>query len=189
MANSNSTFVVPNSGGRPDRAVEGNHPSKFTAKFHRCLGHVADANAKRGTDYNEYGVCTASIGYAGSYEKDFRRGARTPKGRARKMREHGEPATESLRESKIRDRLKERFGITQFEPGNIGFSPSKNRWYGWSHRAVAGFTIGDRVKKGDVIAPDPEYHVNPDGSLPLGFTAKTLDDAKTMAYAFARAVS
>lgn len=33
---------------------------------------------------------------------------------------------------------------------SIGFSPSRNIWYGWSHRAVMGFTIGSEVKKGDI---------------------------------------
>jgi hypothetical protein len=181
MSNSLSTFVIPSSGGQ--RESGGNHPSKFTAKFHRCLGHV------EGTVAEPYGVCTASIGYSGSYEKEFRKGARTPKGRARKTKESNDCHDPALRESKMRDNLTKRFGITEFAPGNIGFSPSKKRWYGWSHRAVAGFTTGDTVKPGDTIAPNPDYHVDPAGVLPVGFTAKTLDDAKRMAFAFARAVS
>jgi len=28
---------------------------------------------------------------------------------------------------------------------SIGFSNKHNSWYGWSHRATCGFTIGDRV--------------------------------------------
>lgn len=31
----------------------------------------------------------------------------------------------------------------------IGFSPTENKWYGWSHRAMYGFTVGSSVKKGD----------------------------------------
>lgn len=31
----------------------------------------------------------------------------------------------------------------------IGFNKSENKWYGWSHRAMFGFTIGSEVKKGD----------------------------------------
>lgn len=32
----------------------------------------------------------------------------------------------------------------------IGYSPSENKWYGWSHRAVFGFTIGSECKKGHI---------------------------------------
>ena len=31
----------------------------------------------------------------------------------------------------------------------IGFSYDKQKWYGWSHRAIYGFGIGSEVKKGD----------------------------------------
>lgn len=46
-------------------------------------------------------------------------------------------------------------GITdqiQSNNGNtacIGFNPTKQKWYGWSHRAIYGFTIGSTCKKGD----------------------------------------
>lgn len=32
---------------------------------------------------------------------------------------------------------------------SIGFSTKDGKWYGWSHRAIYGFKIGSRVKKGD----------------------------------------
>ena len=32
---------------------------------------------------------------------------------------------------------------------NIGFNPEEQKWSGWSHRAIYGFTIGSTVKKGD----------------------------------------
>lgn len=32
---------------------------------------------------------------------------------------------------------------------SIGFSEKRNKWYGWSHRAICGFTIGSKVKFGD----------------------------------------
>lgn len=35
-------------------------------------------------------------------------------------------------------------------PVNIGFNAAENKWYGWSHRAIGGFTIGSEVKKGDL---------------------------------------
>lgn len=77
----------------------------------------------------------------------------------------------------------------------IGFSEKDKKWYGWSHRAMYGFRIGEIVKKGDCCNSsgyDDEYlkeHPEKDKSLPIGFTAKTLDDCKKMAIAFAESVS
>lgn len=39
--------------------------------------------------------------------------------------------------------------ITDELTHGVGFSPTKNKWYGWSHRAIYGFTIGSTCKKGD----------------------------------------
>jgi hypothetical protein len=78
---------------------------------------------------------------------------------------------------------------------SIGFCEIEQRWYGWSHRAIAGFGIGDEVKEGDCCASSgwtEEYlkeHPEEDLSLPVGFVAKTLDDCKRMAIAFAESVS
>jgi hypothetical protein len=33
---------------------------------------------------------------------------------------------------------------------SIGFCEKENKWWGWSHRAVGGFTIGSEVRKGDI---------------------------------------
>lgn len=77
---------------------------------------------------------------------------------------------------------------------SIGYSPDENKWYGWSHRAIHGFTIGDVVEQGDLCADSgliEEYrvqHPEEDHSLPVGFKALTLNDAKRMAIAFACAV-
>ncbi|MHC4121995.1 MAG: hypothetical protein ACYSSI_00345 [Planctomycetota bacterium] len=70
----------------------------------------------------------------------------------------------------------------------------KQRWYGWSHRAMCSFGIGDVVKKGDCCASSgwtDEYlqeHPEEDLSLPIGFKAETLADARRMAVAFAESV-
>jgi len=32
---------------------------------------------------------------------------------------------------------------------SIGYSEKEKKWYGWSHRAVNGFKVGDKVKEGD----------------------------------------
>ncbi len=62
---------------------------------------------------------------------------------------------------------------------SIGFCAKQKRWFGWYHRAIHGFKIGDVVKKGDCTAE----------SLRVGFKAKTVADTKKMAIAFARSVS
>jgi hypothetical protein len=51
--------------------------SRFTHKAQRCHKHVAGANAKRGTSYNQYAVCNASIGYEGAYRERSKRKGRT----------------------------------------------------------------------------------------------------------------
>lgn len=78
---------------------------------------------------------------------------------------------------------------------SIGFCEAEQKWYGWSHRAIYGFGIGDVVKEGDCCASSgwtEEYlaeHPEEDGSLPVGFQAKDLEGAKQMAIAFAESVS
>lgn len=77
---------------------------------------------------------------------------------------------------------------------SIGFSEREQKWYGWSHRAMFGFGIGDVVKEGDCCTSSGwideylEEHPEADVSLPVGFEAKTLDDARKMAIAFASSV-
>lgn len=78
---------------------------------------------------------------------------------------------------------------------SIGFCEKKQKWYGWSHRAIFGFGIGAVVKEGDCCASSGwtdeylEEHPEENLSLPIGFEAKNLDDAKRMAMAFAESVS
>lgn len=76
----------------------------------------------------------------------------------------------------------------------VGFSPKHQKWFGWSHRAIAGFGIGDVVKAGSCCATSgwtDDYlamHPERDRRLPVGFVAKTMDDARRMAIAFAECV-
>jgi hypothetical protein len=78
---------------------------------------------------------------------------------------------------------------------SIGYSVEENKWYGWSHRAIHGFTIGDKVADGDITATSgliESYriqHPEEDYSLPVGYEARDLNGAKRMAIAFAEAVS
>ncbi len=82
------------------------------------------------------------------------------------------------------------FGLT----AQIGFHNAEQKWYGWSHRAIHGFGVGDVVKEGDVCAISGwtdeylEEHPEDDLSLSVGFEAKDLDDVKKMAVAFAEGV-
>ena len=76
----------------------------------------------------------------------------------------------------------------------IGFSEKFQKWYGWSNLAVHGFGIGDKVEAGDITTTSGwtdehlKKHPKDNKSLPVGFEAKTLEDAKKMAIAFADAV-
>lgn len=78
---------------------------------------------------------------------------------------------------------------------SIGLNPNTKKWYGWSHRAMHGFGVGDVVKEGDCCASSgytEEYlheHPDEDESLPVGFRAENMADAKRMAIAFADSVS
>jgi len=81
-------------------------------------------------------------------------------------------------------RLCDEMGIVpECRPGsrvcNFGKSEKDGKWYGWSHRAIYGFGIGDKVKRGDCVA----------NHLPVNFTAKTDTDARMMAIAFAEDVA
>ena len=78
---------------------------------------------------------------------------------------------------------------------SIGFSERDQQWYGWSHRAICGFRIGDKAtNEGHLCTTSgwaEEYlkeHPEDDLSLPIGFEAKTIDDTRRMAVAFASAV-
>lgn len=77
----------------------------------------------------------------------------------------------------------------------IGFCERDQKWYGWSHRGMAAFGVGDVVEKGDCAASSgqtdecPQEHSEEGASLSVGFEAKTLEDAKRIAIAFAASVS
>lgn len=71
---------------------------------------------------------------------------------------------------------------------SIGFSEKEQKWYGWSHRAIAGFEVGHVCKADDAgveIRSDrsPVWYPKP------GFKCKTLEDCKNVAIAFADSVS
>lgn len=63
-----------------------------------------------------------------------------------------------------------------------GFSEKEQKWYGWSHRAIYGFGIGDKCKEGQVGVGD-DYKFKP------GDILKTLDDCKQRAEDFAKSIA
>ncbi len=84
-------------------------------------------------------------------------------------------------ESAMRKALEKR-GITA-EKGCIGKSSKDGKWYGWSHRAICGFGMGDRIfdqNYGDDQTPFVKH-----GKRPI----KNNDDAKEAAKRFASYVS
>ena len=111
------------------------------------------------------------------------------------------PNGDYIGDSKFAHRLIVKLGIVPEKSSaehcvcSIGFCEREAKWYGWSHRARYGYGIGYTVREGDLCAESgwtDEYiakHPEEDTSLPVGFTALTLDDAKRMAVAFAGAVS
>ena len=102
-------------------------------------------------------------------------------------------------DSKETDMLVKRGIKPEAHSGNsvasIGFCEKEQKWYGWSHRAIYGFGIGDKVKEGDSTASSGwtddylQSHPDENTAIEVGFEAKTLEDAKRMAIAFAASVS
>lgn len=95
-----------------------------------------------------------------------------------------------------RAEIAKKYGITQFElptpdsqVKSIGFNSETQTWYGWSHRAIAAFKVGDVVKKGDVIAVGNAANLRQMRDFPVGFKAKTLQDCRDMAAKFSEEVS
>jgi len=94
-----------------------------------------------------------------------------------------------------------RLGIEMFyrakspdKVASIGFAPEKQKWYGWSHRAIYGFAVGHVVQEGDCVRSSgwtedcPEYKEDEKTKPEIGFIAKTLEDCKYLAIRFAGAV-
>ncbi|MEE8114808.1 MAG: hypothetical protein V3T23_10695 [Nitrososphaerales archaeon] len=73
--------------------------------------------------------------------------------------------------------------ITKRGKNSTGLDEEKGIWYGWSHRAVVGFEIGDKVFEEDF--GDDKTDFKEHGSK----TIKTLDDAKLSAERFSDHVS
>lgn len=62
----------------------------------------------------------------------------------------------------------------------IGYNALEQRWYGWSHRAMYGFAVGDRTDARDSWDSMVDFPVK---------VIHALDEAKACAIAFAESVS
>ena len=49
------------------------------------------------------------------------------------------------------EELAKKYNITKFEGCGLGLDEDKGIWYGWSHRAVCGFKIGDKIFDEDYV--------------------------------------
>ena len=66
---------------------------------------------------------------------------------------------------------------------SIGYSPKHNKYFGWSHRALVGFKIGDKLFEenfGDDNTPFVQHGTQ---------VIKTMEDARTAAARFAKSVA
>lgn len=75
------------------------------------------------------------------------------------------------------DKFKDKHGIESRGMG-LGFSEKEQRWYGWSHRAIFGFGVGDKIFEPEF--GDDKTHFAKHGTKPI----KNMDDAKKAAKAF-----
>ncbi len=81
------------------------------------------------------------------------------------------------------EKMIKKYNITKVEDGCIGLDEEKGIWYGWSHRAVTGFKIGDKIF--DENFGDDKTKFTEHGATDI----KTLEDAKQAAKNFAESVS
>ncbi len=78
--------------------------------------------------------------------------------------------------------LCKKLGLRQIH-GSIGFNEDEQKWYGWSHRAIYGFGIEDKLFEGDF--GDAKTLFSQHGKK----TITTLDEARQAAIRFAKFVS
>ncbi len=83
------------------------------------------------------------------------------------------------------EKFKEQHGIVsqKAKPGNsvhsVGLSEKEKKWYGWSHRAICGFGVGDKIFEPN-FGDDKTKFVN-HGKKPI----RSMGDAQKAAVAFA----
>ena len=79
--------------------------------------------------------------------------------------------------------LIKKYNITKRGKGSTGLDEEKGIWYGWSHRAIFGFKIGDKIFEENFGGEKTRFDEH--GSK----TIKTLDDAQLAAERFSDYVS
>ena len=72
-----------------------------------------------------------------------------------------------------------KYSITKKGKGPTGLDEDKGIWYGWSHRAVAGFKVGDKLFQADYGDDSTPYNKHGEKTI------KNLKDAKLAAERFA----
>lgn len=68
---------------------------------------------------------------------------------------------------------------------SVGFCDANSKWYGWSHRAIAGFSLGDKIFEEDCPGATDETPFVEHGTHFI----VSLEDARQAACNFARYVS
>ena len=91
-----------------------------------------------------------------------------------------ENLNESKKEKSSNEKFFEKHGIKS-NGKSIGFSEKEQAWYGWSHRAIYGFKVGDKCKEGQLGVGDGD-------TFKGGDKLKALDDCKQRAIDFADSV-
>lgn len=81
------------------------------------------------------------------------------------------------------EKFKEKHGITKTKNGCMGFSEKEQKWYGYSHRAIVGFGVGDRIFEPDFGNEKTDFRLH--GSKII----RNMEDAEKSAKAFAKYVS
>jgi hypothetical protein len=78
------------------------------------------------------------------------------------------------------EKFKEKHGIVGGH--SVGFSEKEQKWYGWSHRAIVGFGVGDKIF-------EPDYGDDKTPFVKHGSKAiRDMKGAKKAAVAFAKYV-
>jgi hypothetical protein len=90
--------------------------------------------------------------------------------------------------------FKEKYGINQTSQG-LGFSEKEQKWYGWSHRGLCGFGIGDMLFDEDWTPDGSKPRIDNPATDKLKFTERgsikieTLEQAKQAAENFKKYIS
>jgi len=174
-----------------------------TPQMKRCVRAIVDksGNVSRDSISRAFAICTSSLQKKGYLKKGTNRPTKkgmqrgkskaAEKGHKEKLQDYESMLAAVKTESKenLFEKFKKKHGIipqkahSSHNVHSIGFSEKEKKWYGWSHRAVVGFGIGDKIFEpnfGDDNTPFVKH-----GSKVI----KNMTDAENAARAFAKYVS